>query len=77
MPGSGRPRGLVNVNPLQFSCLENSMNRGAWQATGRGVAESDTTDHMYTDLWQEALLEQSGATLGKMQNVYVLGVSGE
>ena len=53
------------------------MNRGAWQATGRGAAESDTTDHMYTDLWQEAHLEQSGATLGKMQNVYVLGVSGE
>ena len=41
---SGRPPGEENDNPLQYSCLENSMDRGGWQATVHGVAtESDTT----------------------------------
>ena len=31
IPGSGRPLGVGNGNPLQYSCLENSMNRGAWK----------------------------------------------
>ena len=34
-----------NGNPLQYSCMENPMDRGAWQATGQGVAkELDTTE---------------------------------
>ena len=32
IPGSGRAPGVENGNPLQYSCLENSMDRGAWQA---------------------------------------------
>ena len=41
-PGSGRyPKG-GNGNPLQYSCLENSMDRGAWQATVHGVTKSRT-----------------------------------
>ena len=35
---SGRSPGEENVNPLQYSCLENPMGRGAWQATVHGVA---------------------------------------
>ena len=31
-----------NGNPLQYSCLENSVDRGAWEATGHGVAKSQT-----------------------------------
>ena len=38
IPGSGRCPGEGNGNPLQYSCLENSMHRGAWRATIHGVA---------------------------------------
>ena len=42
--GSGRSPGGGNGNSLQFSCLENPMDRGAWQVTVHGVTkESDTT----------------------------------
>ena len=44
IPGLGRSPGEGNGNPLQYSCLENSVDRGAWWATVRGVAELDTTE---------------------------------
>ena len=44
IPGSGRSPGEGNSYPLQYSCLENSMGRGAWQATVHGVAESDMNE---------------------------------
>ena len=40
--GSGRSLGEGNGYPLQYSCLENSMDRGAWQATVHGVTKSWT-----------------------------------
>ena len=42
IPGLGRSPGEGNSNPLQYSCLENPMNRGAWWATVHGVAKSRT-----------------------------------
>ena len=39
IPGWGISPGEGNGNSLQYSCLENSMNRGVWQATVHGVAE--------------------------------------
>ena len=45
IPGSGRSPGEGNGNPLQYSCLENSMDRGAWRATVHGIAELDTMEH--------------------------------
>ena len=42
IPGSGRCPGEENDNPLQYSCLENSRDRGDWWDTVHGVAESDT-----------------------------------
>ena len=42
IPGSGRFPGEGNGNPLQYSCLENPMGRGAWWASAYQVAQSQT-----------------------------------
>ena len=42
IPGLGRSPGEGNCNPLQYSCLENPMDRGAWWATVHGVTKSWT-----------------------------------
>ena len=57
-PASARDMGSIlgleispvgeNCNPFQYSCLENSTDRGAWWATVHGVAESDMTKHTCT-----------------------------
>ena len=54
VPGLERFPGVGNGNPLQYSCLENSMDRGSWQAT---VTEWDMTEHAHarlhkTESWQ-------------------------
>ena len=46
IPGLGRSPGEGNAYPLQYSCLENSMNRRALWATVHGVAESDMTERL-------------------------------
>ena len=50
-PGSGRSPGEGHGNPLQYSCIENSMDRGPWQATYGpwGLKKLDTTElHIHT-----------------------------
>ena len=42
IPGLGRSPGVGNGNPLQHFCLENSMDRGAWQATVCGAKKNET-----------------------------------
>ena len=42
IPGSGRPPGGGHSNPLQYSCLENPMDKGDWQATVHSVTKSQT-----------------------------------
>ena len=42
IPGSGRSPGGGHGNPLHYSCLENPMDRGAWQSTVHGVTQSWT-----------------------------------
>ena len=55
IPGSGRFPGIVNGNSLQYSCLENSMDRGLWWAASHGVTKSQTRlndwAYTYTQLW--------------------------
>ena len=50
IPGLGRIPGEGNGNPLQYSCLENPMDRGAWQATVYGLdcKQLDTTERLHS-----------------------------
>ena len=50
IPGLGRSPGEGNGNPLQYSCLENPMDRGTWRATVHGVAKSQTRLSDFTSL---------------------------
>ena len=52
IPGSERSPGEGNGNPLQYSCLENPMDRGAWWATVHGVAKSRTRLSDFTFILQ-------------------------
>ena len=71
IPGLGRSPGEGNGNPLQYSCLENSIDRGAWQASQWGCRESDTTEQLSLfeliwgnwDLVQFSSVTQSSPTL--------------
>ena len=65
IPGSGRYPGIGNGNPLQYSRPENSMDRGAWQATVHGAAESwihthTTFKHKVTFLREETIRRSPG-----------------
>ena len=51
IPGLGRSPGEGNGKPLQYSCLENPMDRGAQWAAVHGVAESDVTEHARAPTW--------------------------
>ena len=42
IPGSGRSPGGGHGNPLQYSCLEKAMDRGAWEATALGITKNQT-----------------------------------
>ena len=54
---SGRSPGGGNDNPLQCSCLENPMDRGAWWATVRGAAKSQTQQRLNTPRMQDLSLQ--------------------
>ena len=81
IPGSGISSGEGNGNPLQYFCLENPMDRGAWWATVHGAAKSQTRLSNFTSLSLTCLLrtcmqvkkqhvepdmeQQTGSKLGK------------
>ena len=76
IPGSGRSPGEGNGNALQYSCLENSMDRRAWHPTDHGVTESDTNEHQSThasrDKMCEMLLFSNNVLLGLQTKVIAL-----
>ena len=61
IPGSGRCPGRGNGNPLQDSCLENPMDRGAWRATVHRI-ESDMTERLSTHTLRRQMRATSGVT---------------
>ena len=62
IPGSGRSLGGKNDNPLQYSCLENPRDRGAWWAAVHGVAEGRTRLSNFTFTFHFYALEKEMAT---------------
>ena len=62
IPGSGRCSGVGNDTPHQCSCLENFMNRGAWQAMVHGLTKS------WTRLWELACTRDLGKCVAKKGN---------
>ena len=58
--GSGRSAGIGNGNPLQYSCLGNSTDRGGWRATVYGVAKSWTGLSMHTPMPENNRLPMDG-----------------
>ncbi|KAB0345334.1 hypothetical protein FD754_022260 [Muntiacus muntjak] len=60
IPGSGRSPGEGNGNPLQYSCLKNPMDGGAWWAIVHGVAKSDTSWDSYATTMRTAFTPKTG-----------------
>ena len=69
IPGSGRFPWRRACNPLQYSCLENPMDRGSWWATVHGVAESDMTEATSR---AACLLDQGPTSMPSFNLKYVL-----
>ena len=63
IPGSGRSSGVGNGNPLQYSCLQNSMDKGAWRATVHGVTKSWTRLNEHTPTERVCLRDQPPVNL--------------
>ena len=57
IPGLVKSPGGGNGNPLQYSCLENPLDRGACRATVYGVAESDMTEATYQQQQQYGVIQ--------------------
>ena len=70
IPGSGRSPGEGNGNPLQYYCLKNPMDRGAWWATVHGVAKRRKQLSNFTSLWA-SLVAQRLKHLPAMQETWV------
>ena len=70
IPGSGRSSGEGNGNPLQYSCLENPMDREAWWATVHGVAKSGTWLSDFTFTFTFYLLTFIKSLFSQQQSVH-------
>ena len=71
IPGLGGSPGEGNGNPLQYSCLENPMDKGAWWATVHGFTELDTTKRL--NLHNFAVFKHAGRN--ESQNPFFHSIS--
>ena len=78
IPVLGRSSGVGNCKPLQYSCLENSTDRGAWQATVHGVTKSQTrlSDRTHTHVGSSRRQSEQAWVWQKHQLVALLHPSG-
>ena len=72
--GLGRSPGEGNGNPLQYSCLENPMDGGAWEAAVRGVAKSQTRLSDFTFTFYFYALEKEMATYSSVLALRIPGM---
>ena len=77
IPGLGRSPVIGNGNLLQYSWLENSMDREAWQATVYEVTESDTTEHTHMHvhcsiIWKKCKSSLMDKWIKKMWDIYII-----
>ena len=71
IPGLGKSPGEENGNPLQYSCLGNPMDRGAWRATVHGVAKNQTRLRTAHNIkWESVWAERRNTFLSLVRNVY-------
>ena len=75
-PGSGRSSGGGHSNPLQYSCLENPMDRGAWRATDHGVAEWDTAKQLTHYCMRQFQNKCPCFLLSPLPSTHQMGISG-
>ena len=76
IPGLGRSPGGRNGNPLQYSCLENSMDRGVWWATVHGVTKTWTklSAHTCMERHQKTMVIFRVKKFGEWHSKYVLNI---
>ena len=67
IPGWERSPGEGNGYPLGYSCLENSMDIGAWKATVHGVAKLDITQQLNNNIYQSIFFEKYNIKKGEMR----------
>ena len=68
IPGSGRFPGGGNGNPLEYSCLENPMDSGAWQITDHGIEKNQTWLEQFS---MHSGKQQSNKSMKKRQNIWI------
>ena len=69
--GSGRSPGVGNSTPLQYSCLENSMGKGAWWATVHGATKSDVTERLNTHTTKGLFKKHSPVKKAWLKYIYI------